>query len=109
PLADLVLTQSRVPDAILLGQSIPYSLQITNLGPNTASSVALTNVLPSGVTVVSINPSQGACSYMNGVVNCNLGNLAAGAHALVQISYIPGLTGVNSNFAMVSAAELDPV
>ncbi len=109
PVADLLLAMTRAPGTSLLGQPISYLLRVTNLGPSPATSVALTNELPSGMTLVSVIPGQGACANVNGTLNCNLGSLAAGAQALVQITGIPGLIGVNSNFAIIAAAELDPV
>ena len=47
------------PNPVLAGGTLTYTFTITNGGPNTASSVAFTNVLPAGVRLVSASSSQG--------------------------------------------------
>jgi uncharacterized repeat protein (TIGR01451 family) len=106
PIARLGLAMSGPPSPLLLNQTANYLLTVTNRGPNTGTSVALTNVLPQGMTFVSAVPSQGGCTNSVGIVRCNFGSLAFGATATLQLAGLPTLVGVNSNFSSVAAAEL---
>ena len=107
PVANVALFMSGPSSAGLLGQPVNYVLTMTNAGPDTASGVLATNVLPAGMIFLSAAPSQGQCTNAAGVVRCSLGNLAAGGAASVLVSGLASATGVNSNFAVVGAAELD--
>ena len=107
PVANLGLAMSGPPSAGLLNQPFNYLLTVSNAGPDAASGVLVSNVFPAGMAFVSAAASQGQCTNAGGVVSCSLGILAPGGAASIQISALPGLTGVNSNFAAVGAAELD--
>ncbi len=58
-LADLGLAAVAAPNPGLVGGTLTYTFTITNAGPNAATSVAFTNVLPAGVTLLSAGASQG--------------------------------------------------
>ncbi len=60
------------------GQRIKYSIAVTNLGPADASEVRVSDHLPAGVTLASVNPSQG--SY-DGSDLWEIGNLISGKTA----------------------------
>ena len=70
--ANLVLTLTDNPDPAAAGGELLYTLLITNNGPDNATGVVATNVLPAGVTLISATPSQGTCSGTT-TVTCNLG------------------------------------
>lgn len=107
PVANLALTMAGPASASALGQPLNYVLTLSNAGPDTASGVIVSNVFPAGVSFVSAVSSQGLCSNAAGIVICALGNLAPTGVVSIQISGVPGITGVNSNYAGVAAAELD--
>jgi uncharacterized repeat protein (TIGR01451 family) len=108
PLVDVELVAASVPPTALVGQPLNLSFTVTNHGPNAASGLFFTNVLPGITTFLSASSSQGACTNQAGTVVCALGGLAAGDGATVLITGRPGLTGLSSNFAAAAAAELDP-
>jgi uncharacterized repeat protein (TIGR01451 family) len=107
PVANLVLAMAGPGSASALGQVVLYGLSLSNAGPDSASSVTVSNVLPAGMSFVSAVSSQGLCSNAAGIVICALGNLAPAGVVSIQVSGVPGVIGVNSNFAAVAAAELD--
>ena len=76
----------RSPNPATVGSAVNYSITVTNRGPNTASSVRLTNLLAAGVTFVSATPSQGSCTPSATDVICNLGSIASGGSANVAIT-----------------------
>jgi uncharacterized protein DUF11 len=74
-----------------------------------ASDVVVTDTLPSGVDFVSATPSQGSCSQSAGVVTCNLGGMANGGSATIDVVVIPRTPGFIQNTASVAAFTEDPL
>ena len=105
PGTDLALTLKDVPDPVVIGSNLVYTLNVTNLGPNTAKGTVLTHNLPSSVVFVSASTTRGSVSQTGGVVTANLGNLTIGAAATVTVTVIPGQTGSIISSAIVSSTE----
>ena len=82
--ADLQVTVTAKPASVTKGQTASYKLTVKNNGPNSASNVALTDIVSNG-TVLSITPSQGTCSKA-AISVCRLNTLAAGANATVAVN-----------------------
>lgn len=83
------------------GETITYSIRVTNNGPSDATGVRLTDILPIGVTYVSNN--QGA-DYNYGSSIWTIGDLANGATKVLDINVIinsgsAGKTIVNTTTA----------
>lgn len=57
--ADLSLTRTANPDPALRGQDLTYTITVTNNGPDTATSLLLTETLPAEATFVSFNVPAG--------------------------------------------------
>lgn len=107
PGADLEITKTDAPDPVTMGNSLTYTVIVTNGGPSPATGVMVTDTLPAGVTFVSATSSQGSCSGTS-TVTCNLGTLAKGASATVTIIVTPTTAGMLTNAASVTGAETDP-
>ena len=82
--ADLQVTVTAKPVSVRKSQTASYKLTVKNNGPDSASNVALTDIVSNG-TVLSITPSQGTCSKA-AISVCRLGTLAAGATASVAVN-----------------------
>ena len=108
PAADVSVTQSDAPDPVLAGELLAYTLTAHNSGPQTATSVTLTDTLPGGVTYDSATPSQGTCNQSAGTVTCALGTLANAASATVQVLARPTAAGSLSNQASIASSPADP-
>ncbi len=63
--------------------TISFSAEVTNMGPEAATNVTLTNKFPDTVSLESIAPSQGFCAVSG--ESCSLGELATGQMASVAI------------------------
>jgi uncharacterized repeat protein (TIGR01451 family) len=108
PAADLSLTKSDDPDPVRVDEQLTYTLGVHNAGPQTATSVALTDTLPSGVAFDSVTSTQGTCNEAGGVVECALGDIAGGDDAGVEIKVTPSTAGTITNQASVSSELADP-
>ena len=114
-LADLGLSAVAAPNPVVAGGTLTYTFTVTNNGPNTATSVAFTNVLPAGVTLLSAAASQGAVTTNATGVVANLGNLGVGTNATLTELVIPTAavipqgsnTTLLTNTANISANEAD--
>src|ERR1044071_97380 len=58
------------------GESVTYSVTVKNNGPDAASNVNLTDLLPAGLAYVSSTPSQG--TYVSGTGVWTVGSVANG-------------------------------
>ncbi|QOJ14679.1 MAG: DUF11 domain-containing protein [Planctomycetia bacterium] len=107
PRTDLSVSASAAPDPVTLGGNVTYSITVANAGPSTATSVELTDTLPTGAVLVSVSASQGSCSG-TGTVACALGTIASGSSATVTIVIAPSQVGTAVLTASVQGAERDP-
>ncbi len=112
PKADLLVTKSASPNPVIAGNILTYSLIVTNFGPSNATEVTLVDQLPStGVTFVSVTPSQGSCSQGVSQVLCSLSTIPKNGVVTVtiQVSVDPSYQDLGlQNSASVYLAEEDP-
>jgi uncharacterized repeat protein (TIGR01451 family) len=88
------------------GNTIAYTVTVTNSGPDAATNLAIADLLPTGVTYVSSTPSQG--SYMSSTGVWTVGDLAKDASATLKITTTvdAGTAGTTiSNAASVKAVD----
>lgn len=89
--ADVSITKSDLPDPVEVGQTLTYTVIVTNNGPNpTSGDVIVYDPLPAGVQFVSVTTTQGSCSFDNVLnrVECNLGVLNPGDTVTITITVI---------------------
>jgi uncharacterized repeat protein (TIGR01451 family) len=90
-----------------VGDTITFTVTLTNNGPGTATGIVVTDLLPAGLTAVSASPSQG--SYVFGTGLWTVGTLtnATSATLLVQATVVSA--NAQTNTAAISAADqFDP-
>jgi uncharacterized repeat protein (TIGR01451 family) len=105
---NLAVTGTSTPEPVTVGNPLAYTMTVTNSGPNAATGVVLTNVLPAGVAFISSSASLGACAVNGSVVNCNLGTIGVGSFATVTINVTaPAAAGLVTNRVNVASAESD--
>jgi large repetitive protein len=105
--ADLSIIKTDAPDAQAAGAPVSYTLTVTNHGPATATSVTITDPLPSGTALIAASTG---CSESGGILTCTIGTLAPGASTAVGVTIsTPPVAGVLNNIATVTATEPDPV
>ncbi|BAY24263.1 hypothetical protein NIES2100_40570 [Calothrix sp. NIES-2100] len=107
PGADLSLTSTVNNSNPLLGNDITFSVNVNNTGPDAATGVQVTDLLPSGLTFVSATQSQGSYSSSTGL--WTVGTVNNGATATLTLTARAANTGSFSNTAQVTASnQLDP-
>ena len=131
--ADMSVTLSSNASALIVGpdqglegegrtNQIPntsFTSVVENNGPATAHNVVYTDALPAGLQVNTfyctvgqcqspITTSLGSCNVSGSTVTCNLGTMAPGTMATINIPVEATATGNITNTVTVAATEADP-
>ena len=103
--ADLSLTKivdNTNPNA---GETIVFTVSVTNAGPSSASGIAVTDVVPTNLTSVALGVTQGS---LTGDV-WSVGGLASGTSAMLSITGVVNTAASFTNLAEITSAEpFDP-
>jgi uncharacterized repeat protein (TIGR01451 family) len=108
PATELSITKTASASTVRVGESITYTLTVSNAGPLPATGVVVTDVVPTQVSVGSATASQGSCSVAGGKVTCALGSMDIGATATVTIAATRIAPDAFGNTASVGSDLLDP-
>ena len=107
--ADLLLAKIDSSDPVRPGSNLTYTLMVTNDGPADAHEVSVSDVLPTGLTLVG---TAGCAQDPIGIPLCDLGTIPAGTSASYSITTTvgDGVSDTITNSASVSSAtgELNP-
>ena len=108
--ADLQISGSAGGGAAIAGGPLSYTFQVRNAGPDTASGVTFSDVLPAGTTYAAAGTDIGrTCSAAAGVVSCDLGPMTKGGQATVTVNVTtPAAPASLSSTAKVASATPDP-
>jgi uncharacterized repeat protein (TIGR01451 family) len=105
--ADLALAKSVSNTTPNVGDTITFTVTITDKGPNSATNVQVTDLLPAGLTFVSANPSQGTYDIASGV--WSVGTVTTAAPQTLQIQAIVASPAAQTNTASISNSDqFDP-
>ncbi len=93
------------------GDTVTFTLNLANQGPDDCPEIEVTDLLPPGVTFLSATPSQGDYNPVDGL--WSVGGLAAsdGASLVLRVTVNPGTSGYSiENLAQITAAGMaDPI
>jgi uncharacterized repeat protein (TIGR01451 family) len=115
--ANLLVLKSDSPDPVAVGGNITYSLTLRNDGPQTATSITLSDVIPANTTFVSVTPAAGwSCPPLavggTGTQSCTIATLAplSSASFTLVVKVNPGTPGgtLVTNTASAFSATTDP-
>jgi uncharacterized repeat protein (TIGR01451 family) len=109
PQADLAVAMTVPASAVYTNDWMVYGVNVTNLGPDTASGIFLTNTLPPGVGFKGVSPALTRLGSGSNVI-FNLGTLTNQAFINFQLTVQPTNAGVLSFVSVVStnSSVLDP-
>ncbi len=108
--ADLAVALTAPTTAIFANDWMVYGVNVTNLGPNTAPNVFLTNTLPAGVGYKSVSPSNHSftVTIQSNNVIFNLGTLTNQAFRNFLLTVqptnagiLPFVSAVNTNSGII--------
>ena len=102
PVADLKVTKSGAA-SVVAGSNLTYTITFTNLGPNNATNIVVTDTLPPTATFVS---ASGGGSYSGGVVTWPAMTNVLGTNFTVTVT-APG-SGTLTNVAAGTSSTFDP-
>ncbi|WP_229074280.1 DUF11 domain-containing protein [Actinoplanes sp. DH11] len=86
PAADLAITAVVAAPGVIAGQGARTVLTVVNRGPDTASTVQASAVVPYGIAGIGATSPQGACAVAGSVATCDIASLAAGATATMNVT-----------------------
>jgi len=109
PQADLAVAMTVPASAVYTNDCVDYAVNVTNVGPDTASGIFLTNTLPPGVGFKGVSPALTRLGSGSNVI-FNLGTLTNQAFINFQLTVQPTNAGVLSFVSVVStnSSVLDP-
>ena len=106
--ADLAIDKGDEPDPVVAGETLTYTILVTNYGPSVATNVMVTDELPARVTFFSATPGY----VSTNPVTWGLGDIPAGLGAsrtcTVVVTVNEGTNGTISNTVSVSSDGDDP-
>jgi uncharacterized repeat protein (TIGR01451 family) len=93
------------------GDSLSYTITVTNNGPLPATSVTVTDTLPGEVVFVSSTPGSPDCTFASDTLTCDLGAMAPTDTTQITIETVLDhpVWGSFGNTASVGADETDPI
>ena len=101
--SDLHLTKAVSNNTPDVGETITFTIVLSNNGPDSATNVEVTDLLPTGLGYVSHTATQG--TYDSGSGIWAVGHLANGASAQLDISATVDEEGTFLNLAQVAACD----
>ncbi len=118
PQADLQISLSSSPSPLIAGNSVTYSVNVFNAGPDAAGLIKVVDNLPAGLSYLS---STGGCfesPALSGKLTCPQADLPSGGSvsfqikALVSPSFVAststGSASVSNTVSVSSADSIDP-
>ncbi len=108
PTADLAITMTNVTAGVIAGGSTTIGLTVTNLGPNAAAGVIVTNTLPANFQLLSFTPTNALTSFTNGILAWTIGALTNNSSTQLLATVRPTLGGTSNLIATVTASTADP-
>ena len=101
--AELALAKTVDDPTPVVGETITYTILVSNSGPDAATNVQVTDHLPAGLSFVSAAPSQG--TYDPGTGLWSVGTVAVGSPAMLLIRARVVSPGPQTNAATITHAD----
>ncbi|MBC7376159.1 MAG: DUF11 domain-containing protein, partial [Burkholderiaceae bacterium] len=108
--ADLGITKVASSAVGTVGQTINYIITFGNAGPSTAVNVTVTDVLPTGLTLVSAQASIGTINTATASLTVTLPSMPIGTTGTMTVTAAVGAGAASSivNVAAITSQTIDP-
>ncbi|WP_210486733.1 T9SS type A sorting domain-containing protein [Rufibacter aurantiacus] len=105
PAADIAVTNMVSNSSPAQGETITYTIQAVNNGPNNATNVSLANQIPAGLTITGYNASSGTFDAASGT--WTVGTIVTSGSQTLTITAKPNATGALTFSTTQSHTEFD--
>ena len=107
--ADLSIEKTDFPDPVTAGEELTYTIIASNFGPDPAIGASWSDALPTGVTFVSLSPSEGwSCTTPSvgdgGEVECSNASFPQGSASFTLVVLVD--SDLESGTELVNTATL---
>ena len=107
PTADLSVTKTVSDATPNVGDQITFTVTLSNQGPDAATGVQVTDLLPAGLTFVSATPSQGTYDNVSGL--WTVGTVSAvGSQTLSIVATVVSPAAQTNTGTISDADQFDP-
>jgi len=104
---DLSLGMTVSATNIAIGNTVIYTLTVTNYGPSVSSNVLVSDTLPPSTVLVTTNVGLGTVTRSGDVVTWNIGTLNTNSGSQLQLTAQLNNSGNLLNYATVNAVTPD--
>ena len=110
PRPNLQVVKNNNVTTVVPGQTLTYSIVVSNISPNSAFNVSLTDAIPANTTFVS---ATGGVTPVNGVLNFNLGDIAGNGMVTIEVvvqvnaTVASGITQISNSATATDGPGLD--
>ncbi len=105
--ADLSLTKTVNDATPNVGETVSFTLMVSNSGPDTATNLQIRDQLPAGTTFVSDQASAG--TYNSGTGIWNVSSLPVGSTATLTIqATVTAATSISNTAEIIAVDQFDP-
>ncbi len=108
PSADVAVSVLNSTATTTVGGPVAFTFQIKNLGPDTASGVAVVDTLPANLGSATIVASEGQSTLVDGTFTDRVASLPVGESFTVTVTGTATAVGTIDNELVAAAAEPDP-
>jgi uncharacterized repeat protein (TIGR01451 family)/LPXTG-motif cell wall-anchored protein len=89
-LTDVKILKSTTTPAPMVGSVVVYTLTVSNLGPNTARNVVVTDPVPASLVLQSVSSSDFSCTSTNNSISCTRSVLMVGEVGTITVTaFVP--------------------
>jgi uncharacterized repeat protein (TIGR01451 family) len=105
---DVGIVKTANKASVSIGDTLTYTLTVTNYGPHVAKGLTVTDTLPAGAGYLSASGAGWTISQANGIITATLPQLAVGASTTITVQIrVPAVSATITNTVVVTTTTPD--
>jgi len=106
---DITVDKLADRDTVMVGDTIVYTITVTNDGPEDSDGVTMLDTLPGAVQYVDyqFTAGTGSCSENNGVLTCGLGAMPVTDIRVIQVTVVAQNPAATKNWARAEGTDVE--